>query len=245
MRKVQLIETFAALAMQLVATRCVLCRQAITSTSDHQNQQNLCDYCCDDLNTFDYSWFDDLMLRPDIERGITRPKFDRLLSVAPYQWPYNQWIGDMKFREKFAIAELMGHQLADLLDTLIQANPALKPDVLLPMPIHRQRRFSRGYNQSYLLASVLAKRLNIALDIKALKRIKATNAQSQLGKRERNKNIKNAFAYQGNQYQHVALIDDVITTGATVNEACKVLSASGVAAISVWTICATPLGNKQ
>lgn len=228
---------------QVIPARCILCRQPSL------NQSSLCDYCADDLEPFDYTRFDNLMLRPDIEKGIKRPRFERLISLAPYGWPWSQWITDMKFRENFAVAELMASRLATQLQQLITNNPALKPEIILPMPVHRNRRFVRGYNQSQLLAQVLADKLNIPLDEQALSRVKATRAQTQLNKSGRKTNLKNAFAFNSqihsnsktSGYQHIALVDDVITTGTTVNEACKILRHHGVTNISVWTVCATPL----
>ena len=227
----RLLQLTTQLTESLIPARCTLCRQP------SRNQTSLCQYCANDLNHFDYSLFNNLLLQPNIAKGIKQPQFDQLFSLAPYEWPYNQWVGDMKFRENFALAELMAGLMAK---QLINIQPTL-PEVLLPMPLHRQRRFKRGYNQSWLIASVLSKQLNIKLDHQALSRVKSTTAQSELNKNERKANIKGAFAFHGKNYQHVALIDDVITTGATVNEACKALRANGVAMISVWTICATPL----
>lgn len=116
------------------------------------------------------------------------------------------------------------------------------PEILIPLPLHKWRLFFRGFNQAELLTKHLAKSLSIPVDYDALTRIKATKAQSNLGKLARKQNVKGAFEYQAKQpYRHVAIVDDVITTGATVNQVCELLTQAGVTHISVWCICATPI----
>ncbi|MCJ8271075.1 MAG: ComF family protein [Psychrosphaera sp.] len=224
---------------RFIPNRCVLCK-LITS-----NTISLCNCCANDLDYFNYCQFDNLLLRPDIRQGIKKPRFDSLISLAPYQWPFDQWITDLKFREQHQLGELMARQLLRLVQNLLQASTDGPPDVILPMPIHRNRRFTRGYNQSKLIAEVLAKPLNITLDNQSLTRVKSTSAQSGLNKTDRQSNVKQAFTYTGPVYRHAAVIDDVITTGATLNEVCKVLKEKGIERISVWTICAVPLQKKK
>jgi ComF family protein len=113
------------------------------------------------------------------------------------------------------------------------------------MPVHKHRQFERGYNQAQLLASAVAKTLSLPVDNHILRRKKSTKAQSSLNKKARKSNVNNAFICTPNNYQHIALIDDVITTGSTVNEACKILRSRGCKQISVWTICATPKHRKK
>lgn len=219
----------------ILPNRCLLCAQKTPRA------ERLCHYCRADLRFFDYSRFDNLLLRPDINDGLKNPKFERLISLAPYQWPFNQWIGDLKFREQFNLSQLLGGQLATLLTHLLSNNPQLRPDIVCPMPIHRQRRFIRGYNQSQLLSEVVCEALEIPINNNQLKRVKPTKAQSGLNNTERRANVKTAFSYDGPAYEHVAIIDDVITTGATVNALCSALKKRRVKTISVWTVCATPL----
>jgi ComF family protein len=215
-----------------IPARCILCKQ---HTFD---DKSLCHYCAADLSYFDYLQFDNLLLRPDINRGIKQPQFETLISLAPYQWPWSQWISDLKFRENYNAATLMATQLASLLRYLQTKKPATLPDVILPMPIHRNRKFKRGYNQAQLLAATLAKVLCLPVDSQSLIRLKSTTAQSDLNRKQRQPNVKNAFDYKGPQHLRVALVDDVITTGATVNEVCKVLKQHNILDVSVWTICA-------
>ncbi len=223
---------------RFIPNRCVLCR-LITN-----NKIALCNCCANDLEYFDYRQFNNLLLRPDIRQGIKQPRFDSLISLAPYQWPFDQWITDLKFKEQHQLGELMAQQLFKLVQNLLQNSTENTPDAILPMPIHRNRRFMRGYNQSKLIAQVLGTQLHIPLDTQSLNRVKSTSAQSGLNKKDRQSNVKQAFEYTGPIYKHVGVIDDVITTGSTLNEVCKVLKERGIERISVWTICAVPLQKK-
>jgi len=248
------------LAGQFLPMRCCLCHQLI---EDNTTSIALCHCCEQDIVKFDYHagqyQFNHLLLRPDIQKGIKQPQFDRLYSVAPYQWPYSRWITAIKFNGQFNYATLVAELLRRLIvrhytltsDTVISKisttdSPQQLPQVIIPMPIHRNRLLSRGYNQAQLIAQPIAKALNITLDCQALSRIKATAAQTSLGKKGRKSNVKNAFSYQPTKsYTHVAIIDDVITTGATINEVCKQLKHKGVTQIDVWTICATPIDKEK
>ena len=110
--------------------------------------------------------------------------------------------------------------------------------IFIPIPLHEGKFKKRGYNQSKLLAEGLAKRFNASV-IDCLKRVKPTKTQVGLTKDERRKNIEQAFALQGTvselqKYQQVFLIDDVVTSGATLQEAAKVLKKAGFA--KVWGV---------
>ncbi len=218
----------------LLPNRCLLCQQP------SQSDTGLCLFCHVDIRYFDYQRFDNLLMQPDIKAGLKQIRFDRLISLAPYQWPFDQWLVNIKFNQKFNLARSVGQQLAKLLCHLVDRQPQCCPDVIIPMPIHYKRRFVRGYNQAALIAQELARRLNLPIDNRSVTRIKATQAQSGLGAKQRKNNVKQAFRYRGPSYRHVAIVDDVITTGATVNALCRELKKHRVGFISVWTICATP-----
>lgn len=223
----------------LLPQRCRLCQQVIESPQS----SSICQCCQQDIPQFNYQIsnksIENLLLQPNVKNGLKNIQFHRLYSYAPYAWPFDQWITQLKFNGRFQQAKTLGALLANKLAQ--QYHNHTLPQVILPMPIHRWRRFSRGYNQAELIANVVAKRLKISVDHNSLKRVKSTKAQSSLGQRDRKSNVKNAFEFSNNNYQHVALLDDVITTGSTVNEVCKVLKQQGVTQIDIWTICATPL----
>ena len=116
-----------------------------------------------------------------------------------------------------------------------------KPGALIPVPLHRSRLRQRGFNQATELAAPLARRFKLPLLPHSLKRIRATVAQSELNARLRTSNVRNAFAVTGTELpSHVALVDDVITTGSTIYECARILQRAGVKRVDVWALARTP-----
>lgn len=110
-----------------------------------------------------------------------------------------------------------------------------KPQRLIPVPLHRKRYHQRGFNQAIEIAQPISRQLNIPLDTRCCLRRVDTTAQAELHADERRKNIRGAFQVRHHiNYKHVAIIDDVVTTGATVNELAKMLRKEGVTKIEVW-----------
>ncbi len=133
---------------------------------------------------------------------------------------------------------------------MLNAASDIIPEIhcFLPVPLHWQRQIKRKYNQSAILAGILAKKTGKTLDTKALQRIRATPPQQSLKQRERLSNVRDAFAIKHPERlrnKHVALIDDVWTTGATLTECTNVLLKAGVESVS-W-ICAArvALGENE
>ena len=115
------------------------------------------------------------------------------------------------------------------------------PELIVPVPLHEKRLIQRGYNQSLLLAKILSHHLKVPLSHQDCQRIKNTTAQSSLKEKARKKNLKQAFTLKAQPaIEHIALVDDVITTGATLNELSKVYKNAGVKRIDIW-ICARAL----
>ena len=114
------------------------------------------------------------------------------------------------------------------------------PEYIIPVPLHPKRIRQRGYNQATLLAKPLSKALALPLDKFQVKRTRYTPAQSQLHKKARLKNMKNAFSCKKDlPYQHVAIVDDVMTTGSTLNTLAHCLKQNGVSRVDVWVIART------
>ncbi len=112
------------------------------------------------------------------------------------------------------------------------------PELIIPVPLHRARLRRRGFNQALEIARPVARRLDLKLESRAIRRVRSTSAQMDLPARKRRANIRGAFAVRaGLAATHVALIDDVVTTGATVNELSRVLRRAGVERVEVW-VCA-------
>jgi ComF family protein len=150
--------------------------------------------------------------------------------------PAGYLIKGLKFGRRLACARLLGSVLADSL-----AGRADLPEVLIPVPLHPGRYRQRGFNQSLEIARFVSARLDIPLDYRCCRRVRATAAQSSLtSARLRRANLSGAFRAEGAiAYRHAALIDDVITTGATLNELARTLRRAGVERVEAWACART------
>lgn len=224
----------------LLPTFCTLCH----STTIYKA---VCDACYQEL-----PWQDGACDRcglPLLEAQIcgqclkTPPFYENTICLFHYQTPIDKFILSLKFAEKLSYAKLLGELMAEKLADYYQNHN--KPDVIIPVPLHPQRLKERGYNQALEIARPVAKKLKILLEPTYCKRVVATLPQSSTHAKERKRNIKNAFKVNGTlQAKHVAIIDDVITTGSTVNELSKVLKKADVKNIDVWCCARTPLLYK-
>ncbi len=154
-----------------------------------------------------------------------------------YQYPINLLIQDMKFNGKLSMARNFGHLMANELIT----NAIQLPECIVPVPLHPARLAQRGYNPAIEIARPLARALNITLEKQLCRRIKPTRTQTLLTARERRLNMQNAFIVARKlKHKHIAIIDDVMTTGATTAELAKTLISAGATRIDVWA-CARAL----
>ncbi len=114
-----------------------------------------------------------------------------------------------------------------------------QPQAIIPVPLHSSKYRKRGYNQAEVLAKELSTQLNIPVDSTSLLRIKNTVPQKQLNDRERCNNIINAFQMAKNsvKYKKVLLVDDIYTTGITIDECARVLKAEGAELVFFAVVC--------
>lgn len=224
----------------LLPYTCILC----SNVSDRR--QDLCEGCLRDLPTLIYCCprcaGHTLLLNQSTlcMTCITQmPPFDRTCALYFYENTVMRLIMDLKFGEKLVNARVLGELLAHKIQTIWYRQQSL-PEAIIPMPLHPARLKIRGYNQALEIAKPIAKALKIPLDTAQCQRIKNTAAQATLHAKQRERNIKNAFKIANTlQYQHVAVVDDVITTGYTITEFCRSLKSAGVKTIDVWC-CARP-----
>lgn len=161
------------------------------------------------------------------------PAYGSTTAALRYGPPADYLIQRLKFAGELALAPLLGGLLAARLAA--RTNPL--PQLLIPVPLHRSRLRERGFNQATEIARVLARRLRIPLDRRLCERQRATEAQSLLPVKVRHWNVRNAFAMPGTtRARHVAIVDDVMTTGHTVNELARVLRRGGIETVEVWVI---------
>lgn len=168
------------------------------------------------------------------ECRFIKPVFERILSYGVYEGVLKEVIHLVKFRRIRRLARVLGTELLHL-DT-----PDADLVVPVPLSVHGLRK--REFNQSAVMASVIAVRRGIRLDITSLVKVKDTCPQSTLSRIERRENVRGAFRVSENlKGKHVILVDDVVTTGATANECARVLKKAG--AVSVVVICAARAKN--
>lgn len=210
----------------LIPTRnaCVLC-----GLKTQDNIELLCRVCSDDLELFPLG-HDVLVQSPDLAKQLTAKSLDGLAVVSSYQWPFSQYIPSLKFYQ----GEVHAVWFGQMLSAQIAHQVWPKIDVVVPMPLHYVRRFIRGYNQAERITDHLNSNL---VNTQILYRKKYTKPQSKLNKRQRQQNVKAAFSCSLDlSGQVVLLVDDVITTGQTVNEAAKELKRAGATAVFVAAV---------
>ncbi len=164
------------------------------------------------------------------------PDFDRVISAYRYQKPFSTLVQALKFSARLqysrVIAQLMLNQINRSVESL--------PDLLIPVPLHVTRTRERGFNQALELARDISRQLKIELDFKSCQRLQRTQAQSDLDAVARLANMKNAFSLKNSlAVRHVAIIDDVMTTGSTVNALATLLKNAGVEYVEVWVAART------
>ncbi len=161
------------------------------------------------------------------------PAFDETFAPFVHYRGIRYLILQLKFHRHYPSARLLGELMADYLQKTAEF-----PDCIIPVPLHKNRYCERGFNQSIEMARVLSKKLNLPLDMHSCSRYRDTAHQVGLNAEQRNENIKNAFAVSPNfRAKHVALVDDVMTTGSTVHELAMALKIAGCHRVQVW-VCA-------
>lgn len=163
------------------------------------------------------------------------------VAALDYAYPWNRLLAALKFRDGLALAPV----LADLLAQAVRAaeGEGLPVDVVTAVPLGRARLRERGYNQAWELARRVARALDRPADAQALQRLADTPAQTSLERAQRLASVRGCFGVTHAarvRGRRVALVDDVMTTGATLREAARVLLAAGAARVDVWVVARTP-----
>jgi ComF family protein len=169
------------------------------------------------------------------------PVFDAACTGLAYAHPWSTLIARFKFHQALDLGDAL---VAPLLATL-QREPERRPDLLLPVPLSPQRLRERGYNQAWEATRRLARPLGLRSDARLLLRVKDSPHQLDLPPDERAANVREVFAVEPLrraelQGRHVAIVDDVMTTGATCNELARVLKQAGAARVEAWSLARTP-----
>ncbi len=158
------------------------------------------------------------------------PHFDKTITAYQFVDP----LRSLLHRFKYEKALYLGSFFAQLiLNAYLNSNEGM-PQCLIPVPMHRKKIHTRGFNQSIILTRFLARKLNIPYDLSACQKITHTASQAYLNKAHRTNNLNKVFRVNPLPYTHIALIDDLLTTGATANELAKQCKKAGAEQIDIW-----------
>lgn len=158
------------------------------------------------------------------------PNFDHVVCGYLYQQPLASLVQGLKFKARLQYARV----LAQLMLMGLASRQHTLPERLIPVPLHASRIRERGFNQAQLLAHLLSQALNIKLDAKSCRRHQHTQTQSNLNASQRRGNMRGAFKVIPPPAAHVAIVDDVMTTGSTANELARALKRAGAERVEVW-----------
>lgn len=167
------------------------------------------------------------------------PVIDRCISLWDYNTASCYLVQQLKYGQQLFYARL----LAQLLAARVKAAyiDSAWPELIIPVPLHWRRLFTRGFNQSLEIAKPLAKELSLPYHARLSRRLRHTPMQAGLSAQVRRRNLVAAFSAQPLPYSHVAIVDDVVTTMSTANELARVLKAQGVKHVDLWTCIRTQL----
>ena len=216
----------------LIPGKCALCRCSSTLGFCINCQKLLpwiecaCEICSTHLNT------------PGIcgHCQAKRPVYQDSMIPFRYKPPISGHIQALKYANRMPYAVAMAKMMAQW----IKKSATPLPDIIVPMPLHRQRINQRGFNQATEISRILGRQLRLPVESAVLGRVKNTVTQTGLNEKMRRQNMKDAFVVKSTgQPGHVALVDDVVTSGSTVDAASKALVAAGVRRVSVWAIAKT------
>jgi ComF family protein len=236
------VDTKATRALRLLLPpRCLLCGGA------GADQRDLCAGCAGDLQR-------NTPCCPRCALPLPSPaplcgdclKHEPPFAAAWVPFRYGHPLDLLEARFKFRGDLAAGRVLTELMLEHASVVAPTLPALLIPVPLHRTRLRERGYNQALVLARPLAQALGIPLRHDLLERTKATPPQTGLNAKARRRNLGGAFAIAPSIAlpAHVALFDDVMTTGATLREATRVLLKAGVARVDVWALARAPTPGR-
>ena len=169
------------------------------------------------------------------------PPWDRVVAALAYRFPVDRLVCRFKFSRDFACGHMLGCELL----AALAASEFQPPELLVPVPLHRRRHLSRTFNQADLLARHIGRALALPVGSNLLLRVHPTLAQSGLDAAGRKRNTRGAFrcgqhAGKALAGHHVALVDDVMTTGATLLECTRTLRRAGADRVSLWVAARAP-----
>lgn len=207
---------------------CPLCSQSLT------DKLPICRYCYVDLPRLHlHDCQGNLLNVSRYRRSLEHQHWDKLICATEYKWPANHLVTELKYSGQSKLADFMAAMLSKQISKLNNL-----PEAIIPVPMHKERLRARGYNQSELMGTWLADKFSIPMLASLIEKPDKSVPQSELTGKLRRKNLKDAFSYNlsfdTEIPEHIAIIDDVITTGSTVNDVARILKKCGVKQVDVW-----------
>lgn len=167
------------------------------------------------------------------------PAFDAVAVACDYAWPIDALIARMKYGPDLTLVAPLAALLGDTLAAM-PAFAARVPQRILPVPLAPGRLRERGFNQALEIARPLARRFGVALDTRSLRRERDSAPQAALGLEARGRNVRGAFSCAALDGLHVAIVDDVMTSGATLREVAQCARRAGARGVHCWVVARTP-----
>jgi ComF family protein len=166
-----------------------------------------------------------------------RPRFNAAFCPYRYAYPIDHLVRALKFHNRLAYGRVLGELLADALS---EKRIEPWPDLLIPVPLAKERFRERGFNQAIELGCIIERRLGIPLRPDLVTRVRSTREQTGLDSKARRKNVRGAFQVTSQlAANRIAILDDVITTGSTANELARTLRRAGAKSVEVWAVART------
>lgn len=170
------------------------------------------------------------------------PQFDATVVALLYAFPADRLVHALKYGARLPIADFFSRALEEALCAREQPGEI---DLVVAMPLHPRRLAARGFNQAAEIGRRLAQRIGLPFSHTALSRIRDTPPQTDLPVARRRANVRGAFAVStGLACRNIAVIDDVMTTGATANEVARALKRAGAARVEHWVVARTWPGHR-
>lgn len=172
-------------------------------------------------------------------RCATRPPvFHRMVAPLAYDYPVDRLLLGLKFGRRMHLARALGQAIAEGVRSQVERGVLEMPEVLAPVPLHPRRLAKRGFNQAEEIARLIAREIGVPMRPDICRRIRHTRMQSRLSNEERRLNVAGAFACAQSPLRP-AIVDDVVTTGATVDAMAAALIAAGAEHVQVWSAART------
>lgn len=216
---------------------CVICKEVIREEVPQNSKVLVCSDCWGNLEIKKKPFCPECKVEFESSQPHNCSGYlNKVYALGVFDENFQELIHQFKYKRKVSVGKRLGHRLAEE----IQGHNVSDFTYLIPVPLHKARKRERGFNQSEILAESLGAELNLKVEKNILCRIKNTKDQTKLSIEERKQNVAGAFQVNDKQKilhdKKIILVDDVITTGATLNECAKVLKQAGVKEILGVTI---------